>query len=210
MQNDYGVQNYRLFGFSPLSRRVVMGPEVTVAMSLTVVPWLSVIPRLLLLLVPVLQFCKWIMWLLFRLGSYCKKKKLSIHSSIYPLFVALRLQNQTNKGNNIQTSLTLCCVLHPEAKTDLIEGGAEGGHTKPCGTVDIVRGESCFYTVSEAESLKGEAGDLLLSIDTHHCLAILVTPGRRTDGNVFCPTLHPTLLFCRKLWPKLETTYCFL
>lgn len=43
--------------FSPLSRRVVMGPEVTVAMSLTVVSWLSVTPRLRLLLVPVLQFC---------------------------------------------------------------------------------------------------------------------------------------------------------
>lgn len=92
-------------------------------------------------------------------------------------------------------SLFLCCVLHLEAKTDLIEAGAEGGHTKPGGTVHIVGGESRFYTVSEAESLKGEAGNLLLSIDNHYCLAILVTPGRgQTFDNVFCPSFHPTLL----------------
>lgn len=46
--------------FSPRSRRTLMGIELTVAMSLTVVPWLSLSlrRRRLLLLVPVLQFCR--------------------------------------------------------------------------------------------------------------------------------------------------------
>lgn len=46
--------------FSPRSRRTLMGVELTVAMSLTVVSWLSLSLRRLrlLLLVPVLQFCR--------------------------------------------------------------------------------------------------------------------------------------------------------
>lgn len=46
--------------FSPRSRRILMGIELTVAMSLTVVPRLSppLCRRRRLLLVPVLQFCR--------------------------------------------------------------------------------------------------------------------------------------------------------
>lgn len=55
----WGVNLWGLFTFSPLSRRVVMGPELMVAMSLTVVPWLSLTLRRLLELVPVVQFYRW-------------------------------------------------------------------------------------------------------------------------------------------------------
>lgn len=74
------------------------------------------------------------------------------------------------------------CVLHLEAESDLAEAGAVGVHTEPGGTVYIVGGESCICAVDEAESLKGEAGDLLLSIDSHYCLGILVTTGRGQGG----------------------------
>lgn len=65
---------------------------------------------------------------------------------------------------------------------DLIDSGAEGVHTEPGSTVHVVGGDSFFYTVNEAESLKGEAGGLLLSVDSHHCLDVPVTPGRDATG----------------------------
>lgn len=40
----------------------------------------------------------------------------------------------------------------------------------------IVRGESILCVLDKAESLKGEAGFLLLSVDIHYCLDIPVTP----------------------------------
>lgn len=70
-------------------------------------------------------------------------------------------------------------MFHLEAESDLTEAGAEGVHTEPGGTVHIVGGESFFCAVDKAESFEGEAGDLLLSVDSHYCLAIPVTPGRR-------------------------------
>lgn len=64
------------------------------------------------------------------------------------------------------------------AVPDLIDSRAEGVHAEPGSTVHVVGGDHFFCTVDEAESLKGEAGVLLLSIDSHHCLDVPVTPGR--------------------------------
>lgn len=68
------------------------------------------------------------------------------------------------------------------AVPDLIDSGAEGVHTEPGSTVHVVGGDSFFRTVDEAESLKGEAGGLLLPIDSHHRLDVPVTPGRDATG----------------------------
>lgn len=63
------------------------------------------------------------------------------------------------------------------AVSDLIDSGAERVHTEPGSTVHVVGGDSFFCTVDEAESLKGEAGGLLISVDSHHRLDVPVTPG---------------------------------
>lgn len=65
---------------------------------------------------------------------------------------------------------------------DLVDSGAEGMHTEPGSTVHIVGGDHFFCTVNEAESLKGEAGGLLLSVDSYHRLDVPVTPGRDATG----------------------------
>lgn len=51
-------------------------------------------------------------------------------------------------------------------------------NTQPSCTVHIVGGESFFRALNKTKSLKGEAGSLLLAIDSHHCLTIPITPGR--------------------------------
>ncbi len=64
------------------------------------------------------------------------------------------------------------------AQSDLNEVGAEGVDTKPGGTVDIICGETCCCILEKAKSLEGKAGFLLLSVDSHYCLTIPVTPCR--------------------------------
>lgn len=66
--------------------------------------------------------------------------------------------------------------LHLEAESDLNEVGAEGADTEPGGTVYVVDGVSCVCAFDEAERLEGEAGFLLLSVDSNDCLTIPVTP----------------------------------
>lgn len=71
----WGVSLWRPFTCSPLSWRVVMGPELMVAVSLTVVAWSSSILRRRLKLVPAVQFCRWIGWLCFGKYSFPAKTK---------------------------------------------------------------------------------------------------------------------------------------
>lgn len=68
-------------------------------------------------------------------------------------------------------------------------------NTQPSCTVHIVGGDCFFHALNKAESLKGEAGSLLLAIDSHHCLTIPITPGRNilTDKVKFCPV-------CQSWW----------
>ena len=58
-----------------------------------------------------------------------------------------------------------------EEESDLSEAGAEGVHTEPGGTVDVVGGER-FCAFDKAESFEWKAGILLLSIGSYHSLAI--------------------------------------
>ena len=72
----------------------------------------------------------------------------------------------------------LCFSLQLEGESDLSERGADGVHTEPGGTVDIIGGNNCICALDKAKSLKGEAGLLLLPIGSDYCLTIPITPLR--------------------------------
>ena len=66
-------------------------------------------------------------------------------------------------------------VLHLEEESDLNEAGADGCHTEPGGTVNVVGGVRINCVFNEAESFEGETSFLLHSIDSQYCLVIPVT-----------------------------------
>lgn len=93
---------------------------------------------------------------------------------IFPVRSRIRSGSFPKVSSYLATYLHLQC----EAESDLNKVGADGVYTQPGGTVYVVGGDGRVLVLEKAESFKGEARFLHLSVDSYYCLAISVTPCR--------------------------------